>query len=337
MSYLYSLVLHKRHIFFIPLFFFAACTFNSPLFSQEPFNPLSPENITVTPLDEPAQPIPDNEAILHEGYTLFKQENYAEAENIFSSFLAEHPEHYRTTLMLGNTLYKQNRIEEALAYYQKCILLEPGEPHGYYNIGLIYLEKDDLQTAVHFFREAERIQPNNENILYFLGDIFYKTADYPTALDYFSRVYALNNHSIRNLFRIADCFQALSKYEEEAATYLAILKIRRSAYAYHKLGLAYHSLGNSTEEINAYLTALTLTPNDNELRFNLAMAYYDNHLNEKSLAELNKITQPTEDVLYYKALIYIEVGDIYSAWRQHALLEPLNREKADEIYTLLTK
>lgn len=319
------------------LFFGAACSFESPLFCQEPFNPLSPENITVTPLDEPAQPIPDNEAILHEGYALFKQEKYADAENIFSSFLAEHPEHYRTTLMLGNTLYKQNRIDEALAYYQRCTLLQPGEPHGYYNIGLIYLEKNDIQTAVHFFREAERIQPNNENILYFLGDIFYKSADYTTALDYFSRVYAINNNSTRNLFRIADCFQALERYEEEVSTYLVILKIRRSAYAYHKLGLAYHCLGDGAAEMSAYLSALALTPHDNELRFNLAMVYYENHLNEKSLAELNKITEPAEDVVYYKALIYIELGDTYSAWNQHALLEPLNREKADEIYTLLTK
>ena len=84
-----------------------------------------------------------------------------------------------------------------------------------------------------------------------------------------------------------------------------------------------------------------LAPDNTDIIFNLALAYYDDNQLDLSVEQFEKLiknkTKPDEDALYYCAVIYAKRNNFFKAWQYYEILKNINIEKADELYSVLKK
>ncbi|MCW3102102.1 MAG: hypothetical protein JWO09_542 [Bacteroidetes bacterium] len=108
------------------------------------------------------------------------------------------------------------------------------------------------------------------------GNKNYKDKKFPEAEKNFKAGLNKNKNSYSSSFNLGDAYYKQEKYEE-AAEQFQLLTHRASSK--DTLAKAYHNLGNSLlrlkkyqESVDAYKNALRNNPNDEETRYNLAMA-----------------------------------------------------------------
>jgi len=200
---------------------------------------------------------------------------------------------------LGSFHMNQGNIDEAINYYKKSLEIEPGAYQTLNALGLAYAMKGNFQEALTQFQKCLKINPrftearNNMAMIYQeLGQIDMAEMEYKKAIE--DRNYQSRENPYYNLARLY-----LSEDKLDQALYnvnLAIELNNRMVLAYNLQGIIYERLNRYEDAIESYKNGLRKieSGDDNNLKFNLAVAYFKN--NQYDLAKdlfldiLTKIT-----------------------------------------------
>ncbi len=134
---------------------------------------------------------------------------------------------------LANAYVKAGQWEQALTAYQKVIELDPNFQGAYANMGVVYYQLQQLDLAATQYQKALELNPNDGDVAYNLGALYLQQA--------------LSGGASPNPDLLAQAINQL-KHATELKPQLA--------EPFFALGVAYASLNQPTEAIEAFETFL---------------------------------------------------------------------------------
>ena len=142
-------------------------------------------------------------------------------------------------------------VETALGTFKRVTRLVPDFADAHYHLGLVYYQKEEFQNAISAFTRTLELLPRDIDALIKLGLAAHKAGDADPTDPRTQRAF----------------------YERAIDAYQAALAIRpHNVEALNNLGLAYQAFGRFEDAIAAYEEGLTLSPDQPQLRANLATA-----------------------------------------------------------------
>jgi len=186
---------------------------------------------------------------------------YDEALKYIKKTLILDPQHFPSYNLQGLAYSSKNEKQEAIKSFQKCIEINPNFSEAHHNLGVVYEELGQIDQAEQEYKKAFEID-ENYNASYQLAKIYYTQNKLELALEYVDK--SLN-------------------------------KFRMSLFALNLKGLLLDRLGRSSEAIEYFLQALKIAPNEINMRFNLAYAYFNNKEYGKAKDILERLLKEAKD------------------------------------------
>ena len=191
-----------------------------------------------------AEPIKEREVTLQEAMSiaiLFQKNNeLADAEDIYRKVLANFPDHPDALHFLGVLLHQKGESEAAIELIRKSIVLEPGQADVHSNLGIVFKAKGRIEEAMAAYRQAIALEPQHANAWSNLGILL----------------------------------KASGQITEAETAYRKAIEINPSHIdAYHNLGILLAGQRRTDEAVVCYCKVVTLNPQHAEARKLLALAY----------------------------------------------------------------
>jgi tetratricopeptide (TPR) repeat protein len=85
---------------------------------------------------------------------LQKNEQFADAQEVYRRVLETVPDHPRALHYAGVLAHQQGRNAEALALIERSVALMPDQADWYSNLGIVFQSDDRLDCAIDAYRRA---------------------------------------------------------------------------------------------------------------------------------------------------------------------------------------
>ena len=171
----------------------------------------------------PSQQSGQQEAIMH-----LKAGRLEEAAAIFERVIAENPENWQSTHLLGLVSYRQGQYERAVHFISQCLSINPDLAEAYSDLGVVLKDMGEFKNAQTACEKAIALKPGFHPAHSNLGNIF----------------------------------KAQNKYEDAERCYRQAIELSPEFVdAYANLGGTLIALGRTDEALEACLKAVELSPN----------------------------------------------------------------------------
>lgn len=265
---------------------------------------------------------------------------------------------------LGQTLLDLKQFDNAIAAYQKALSLNPNSSVLHTNIGFVWFEKREYAKAVAEYREALRLNPNNQVAYFLLGKSLYELEQFSEAAAAFQQSYRLDPSSKVSLYKLGEVYLEIGNKNEATQVLRSLQQVKSlsakefedeytqlfssddskdllelgdgavvaavegsdgsyplrffrraiqldksaqtQARAYSRMGVTYSGIEKYEKAVGAFQEALKIIPNDPETNFDLG-------------------------------LTYLRAGMKAEAMQVYKLLQRLDRDKAQRLYTEMNK
>ncbi len=144
------------------------------------------------------------------------------------------PDSAQAQFDLGNAYVDAGQWEQAQTAYQRAIELDPNYQAGYANLGVVYYQLGKLDLAASQYQKALELNPNDGDVAYNLGALYVQQAllnSNPPSQDLLNKAVTQLKHSIELNPDLAE--------------------------PYFSLGVAYQTLNQKEESIQAFETFLS--------------------------------------------------------------------------------
>ena len=191
----------------------------------------------------------------------------------------------------------------------------------YTKAGYDAIENNQFTQAMESFEKADE---NGEDILLIergKGIASYYLMDYQGAVDHYHAAMTHTGSSVTSMdydlnFYLAQAYEKLDEFDRAIATYTAILDLStKDVQAYYYRGTDYLKTGEHDLAIEDFEKALSLDPNNYDLRIEIAGRLSDNYYEEEGIKYLQNFLVDNEKKLssFDKGRIYYYMGDLDNA------------------------
>jgi len=188
-------------------------------------------------------------------------------------------------------VYLQNdRLDEAIDYFNKSISLRSNFHLALNALGLTYFMKGEFQKSVEYFEKCLVINPGFTEARNYLGSVYQELGYLDKAEIEFRKAIGDENYASRELpyYNLARLYLAQDKDKEALDLVNTAIELNsRMVMALNLQGVLLERLGKIREAIYSYEKALNISPDDVNLSYNLAVAYFktDRRTEAKTLFE----------------------------------------------------
>ena len=312
------------------------------------------------PLDSPAllektalaiQPPDQLERTLDWARSLIKQGDLLRALQICTQALEQQVNSPACLLLMGDIFRAMKEYDKAVDAYSRAsgassVYLEPLR-----KLSDLYGEMGDTRKQVAYLEKMDMISPMNLERKIQIGELALRLNQPDKARKMFDQAMKLSNRQAREnissvAYRVADLYTASDPLM--AASFLQRgLEARKEFWShedistFNRLGLLLRRAGKWQEAVSEYQKAISVTPNDDTLHYNLAMAYLEGRDNEAARASVLKalalnpaLPQKSSRIASNMAMVFMQTND-----KMHALpllrtaleLDPSNGEAKDMV------
>jgi len=186
---------------------------------------------------------------------------------------------HRYQCNLGLVYLNNGKVDLAIDYFKKSLSLNPNYALALNSMGIAYSMKRNFEESEKYFKKCLQVNPTLTETHNFLGTVYQEMGLLDKAekefqqaasdINYKSR--ELPYYNLARLYLIKDKPQKALEYIEKSLALNNTLVM-----ALNLKGIAYDKLENYKEAINCYNQALKIAPDDLNLNFNLAVAYFKN-------------------------------------------------------------
>ena len=194
---------------------------------------------------------------------LQKNEQLAEAAEVYRCVLEAVPDHPRALHYAGVLAHQHGRNDEAIALLEKSLTLAPDQADGYSNLGIVLQATGKLELAVGAYRRAIAIDASHANAYSNLGVVLRATGRPSESEAAYRTAIRLNPRHIDAYTNLGILLNALKRTEEAARCFSTVITLRpRHREARKLLALAYCTLGETGEAMKVYKQWLEEEPDD---------------------------------------------------------------------------
>jgi predicted TPR repeat methyltransferase len=202
---------------------------------------------------------------------LQKNEQWAEAHEVYRRVLETAPDHPRALHYAGVLAHQQGRNGEALALIERSLALVPDQADWYSNLGIVLQSDDRLDRAIDSYRRAIAIDPSHANAHNNLGVLLRATGQPVEAEAAYRATIRLNPEHIDAYTNLGILLNGLKRTEEAAACYCKVITLRpKHREARKLLALAHCTLGEVDKAVDIFGHWLEEEPEDPIARHMLA-------------------------------------------------------------------
>jgi tetratricopeptide (TPR) repeat protein len=196
-------------------------------------------------------------------------------------------------------VYMQNgNLDAAIKYFNKSLSLKPNFDLALNALGLAYFMNGSFEEAANYFNKCLQVNPNLTEARNYLGSVYQEMGMLDEAEREFRSAAADETYSSRELplYNLARLYLTLGKEEEALALVDRSIAINnRMVMSLNLRGILLERMGRIKESIKMYNKALEITPDDVNLNFNLAVAYFKDDQREQAKSLFEEIYPRVED------------------------------------------
>jgi len=216
--------------------------------------------------------------------------------------------HYNMGLFYLNN----GNLDEATKYFNKCLSLNQNYSLAYNALGLVYLMKGQSEESINNFNKSLKLNPKLTEAHNYLGVVYQEMGLLDKAEQEFRIALADNNYQSKELpyYNLARLYFVQDKTQEALDYVEKSLEINKTfILAYNLKGTILEKLEKYVEAIDVYKRALKTAPEDIDVNFNLAVAYFKNGQLEEANEIFEKIALKATDeemekkIKQYRSLI----------------------------------
>jgi predicted TPR repeat methyltransferase len=195
--------------------------------------------------------------------SLQKNEQLAEAVEVFRRVLNIDPDHADALHYAGVLAHQQGRNEEAVALIKKSLALGPDRADYHSNLGIIFQSIGKLDEAINAYQRAIAIDPRHANAHNNLGVLLRATGKPSEAEAAYRTAIQLKPDHIDAYTNLGILLNGLKRTEEAAACYSKVITLRpKHREARRLLVLAHCTLGEIDAAMNILEEWLEEEPQD---------------------------------------------------------------------------
>ncbi len=264
-----------------------------------------------------SQHIEENDTQISEsnnlGLAFLKAELYEEAKKEFDKVIQLRPIDEMALFYLGLIAYQLNEFDTAISFYEKLIKSYKNVKSSVYNnLALAFEKLGDFEKATRTLEKGLEKDAHHIKMQINLGRIVAKMGDLVRAKIILENAKEHDPALPTPKFYLSCVLTKSEAYE----TALALLKTfsgnHKNEAIFNNQGVILEILNRNKDAIDAYKSALRLTPGLVKARQNLADIYYRNGWHQDALSEYQKLieTTPTSSEAYFK------MGNIYMKYQE---------------------
>lgn len=316
------------------------------------------DDCIIKPLDSPAllekialaiKPPDQIDRALEWAKVLLGQGEHLHALQICTQALEQQVNTSAVMLSMGDIFRAMKEYDKAADAYSKAagnssLYLEPLR-----KLSDLYAEKGDTAKQISYLEKMDEISPMNLDRKILIGELALKLNQGEKARKIFDQAMKLSNRQASEniscvAYRVADLYTASDPIM--AASFLQRgLEARREFWGhedistFNRLGLLLRRAGKWKEASEEYRKAITVAPNDENLHFNLAMAYLEGKDYESARASALKAMALNPDLPRKSSRIAANLATVFMNTndKMHALpllrvaleLDPQNPQAKD--------
>jgi Flp pilus assembly protein TadD len=265
------------------------------------------------------------DALLFEGSALLHLNRLPEADKALTDYVAHHSDSAAALYTLGLVQQRENKPRESLATLTHAAQVRPPTSEELRIVGFDYVLLDDYTDAIHWLEKSVAFDERNTEAWYALARAYYTQSRFRDAETAFQKTLTLdpkNEKAIENLGlvyyaenRLVDAEKAFRSAvalahdnphsdewpylnygsflldqdrAQEAVPLLrqAVIVNPKSAACQEKLGRALNATGDGKEGIAHLEEAVSLSPNDAHLHYELGLAYRKAGMQDRAREQL---------------------------------------------------
>lgn len=252
-----------------------------------------------------------------------------EAARLYREYLARYPDRADVRVFLGAALLNLEKPKEALEETVHALALDKSYGRAYTLAGRIYAGQHDWELAQRSFAEALRLNPRDRETWYFSGRAYYDENRFDKAIEAFQQALAAGAGDSRVYENLGLASEALGRFPEAEQAYRHAVQVGSGEYRpYLSYGAFLDKQGRPAQSIEMLQKALTLEPENVEVRFELGKALYQS----RQLAAAAQVLEPALAISnqcrvhYLLVSVYSQLQKSEEADRQAKALENCRNE-----------
>ena len=197
----------------------------------------------------------------------------AQAIACFREAVSLQPDYVPTYNNLGNALRSEGEFESAAAIFQQALLLAPKMPVLHCNLGSLWLAQKEYSQAIEAYQQALVLQPDFYLAYANLAKAYAAQRHFAQAEQAYKQALNLKPDNAELYLELGQLYHQYGFIPKAVSCYRAALRLAPSAQAYNSLGAALQDWGNLPLARASFNRALSLKPDFELPRFNLAQLY----------------------------------------------------------------
>ncbi|MBS3818846.1 tetratricopeptide repeat protein [bacterium] len=189
---------------------------------------------------------------------------------------------------------KYGLLDEAIRNLTRALTLDESHYQSYNLLGLAYLKKGKFEEAAQAYRKRLQFQPQSAEAHFNLGYIYEKRGSMDKAVTHYKKAFTLDKNPKASL-NIAEIYFKQEKLKEALGYVRKSIQEKSSAGAYNLQGVLLNKMGKYPQAIESFKKAKEINPQNNFIKVNLGMAYFNNQDYEQARALFKKMLPQIKD------------------------------------------
>ncbi len=200
---------------------------------------------------------------------------------------------------MGLYYLNSSQMDLSIKHLKKSLSLEPQNYLAFNALGMAYLNKGNFDESVKYFTECLKINPTLTEVQNNLGVAYQELGLLDKAEKFFTAAsldtqYSSREHPFYNLARL---YFIQNKLQDALFQVQKSLEIKQDFFlALNQEGMIFSKLNQLDNAVRSFEKASKIIPDDIDLNFNLAEAYFKNRQFEKAKQKFNNLYLQSRDV-----------------------------------------